>query len=264
MASLRNSGQLPHPTRARESAPECRSKATARTRTCRRSPGSCTIEEAREAGPERRGVRPPAEAVPLRLQAAARDPHRPDHRRADLRAEDRRSRTTPTCAPSTSQALRDARRRDARAAAGAGGRAAPGAGGLLRRDPRRADDGGAARRRLRDGAARARRRARAAHRADTNPLTDAPSVRVCRFARLELDDMIDVRHAVRSPRLVDADARAAMAALAASCSTTASPPPAGSTAPTSRRRRALDAAATRRSPTSTTRSRSATSGSTDP
>ena len=26
--------------------------------------------------------------------------------------------------------------------------------------------------------------------ADTNPLTDAPSVRVCRFARLELADMI--------------------------------------------------------------------------
>jgi hypothetical protein len=29
------------------------------------------------------------------------------------------------------------------------------------------------------------------HIADTNPLTDAPSVRVCRFARLELADMID-------------------------------------------------------------------------
>jgi hypothetical protein len=29
------------------------------------------------------------------------------------------------------------------------------------------------------------------HQADTNPLTDAPSVRVCRFARLELADMID-------------------------------------------------------------------------
>src|SRR5262249_38105739 len=28
------------------------------------------------------------------------------------------------------------------------------------------------------------------HLADTNPLTDAPSVRVCRFARLELADMI--------------------------------------------------------------------------
>jgi hypothetical protein len=30
----------------------------------------------------------------------------------------------------------------------------------------------------------------ARHRADTNPLTDAPSVRVCRFARLELANMI--------------------------------------------------------------------------
>src|SRR5262249_6836 len=29
------------------------------------------------------------------------------------------------------------------------------------------------------------------HIADTNPLADAPSVRVCRFARLELADMID-------------------------------------------------------------------------
>jgi hypothetical protein len=28
------------------------------------------------------------------------------------------------------------------------------------------------------------------HRADTNPLTDAPSIRVARFARLEIDDMI--------------------------------------------------------------------------
>ena len=35
----------------------------------------------------------------------------------------------------------------------------------------------------------------ARHIADTNPLTDAPSVRVCRFARLELADMIDVRPA---------------------------------------------------------------------
>jgi hypothetical protein len=31
----------------------------------------------------------------------------------------------------------------------------------------------------------------ARHVADTNPLTDAPSVRVCRFARLELADLID-------------------------------------------------------------------------
>jgi hypothetical protein len=50
----------------------------------------------------------------------------------------------------------------------------------------------------------------ARHMADTNPLTDAPSVRVCRFARLELADMlafgdkaieslVDVEEAVRSP-----------------------------------------------------------------
>src|SRR5947209_14486450 len=32
----------------------------------------------------------------------------------------------------------------------------------------------------------------ARHVADTNPLADAPTVRVCRFARLELADMIDV------------------------------------------------------------------------
>src|SRR5207302_8023233 len=31
----------------------------------------------------------------------------------------------------------------------------------------------------------------ARHVAGTNPLTDAPSVRVCRFARLELADIID-------------------------------------------------------------------------
>src|SRR5205085_11557505 len=31
----------------------------------------------------------------------------------------------------------------------------------------------------------------ARHLADTTPLADAPSVRVCRFARLELADMID-------------------------------------------------------------------------
>src|SRR5262245_7499520 len=30
----------------------------------------------------------------------------------------------------------------------------------------------------------------ARHQRDTNPLTDAPSIRVCRFARLELADMI--------------------------------------------------------------------------
>src|SRR6266545_2346057 len=33
-------------------------------------------------------------------------------------------------------------------------------------------------------------RALAQHRADTNPLADAPSVRLCRFARLELADLL--------------------------------------------------------------------------
>src|SRR5438128_4772224 len=47
------------------------------------------------------------------------------------------------------------------------------------------------------------------HLADTNPLTDAPSVRVCRFARLELADMIDFgRKSIAC--LVDAGRRAAM------------------------------------------------------
>src|SRR5947209_5064981 len=49
----------------------------------------------------------------------------------------------------------------------------------------------------------------ARHIADTNPLTDAPSVRVCRFARLELADMIDFgRRSIAC--LVDDDAREAM------------------------------------------------------
>jgi hypothetical protein len=47
------------------------------------------------------------------------------------------------------------------------------------------------------------------HSADTNPLTDAPSVRVCRFARLELTDMIDF--GARSISiLVDAQTRSTM------------------------------------------------------
>jgi len=47
------------------------------------------------------------------------------------------------------------------------------------------------------------------HLADTNPLTDAPSIRVCRFARLELADMIDFG-AKAITCLVDSKARAAM------------------------------------------------------
>ncbi len=47
------------------------------------------------------------------------------------------------------------------------------------------------------------------HAADTNPLTDAPSVRVCRFARLELADMKEFgRRCIAL--LVDAPTRAAM------------------------------------------------------
>ena len=49
----------------------------------------------------------------------------------------------------------------------------------------------------------------AKHMADTNPLTDAPSVRLCRFARLELADMIAFG-ARCIECLVDADGRASM------------------------------------------------------
>src|SRR5437764_7963999 len=49
------------------------------------------------------------------------------------------------------------------------------------------------------------------HVADTNPLADAPSVRLIRFARLELADMIAFgRQCI--DRLVDADTRAGLAA----------------------------------------------------
>src|SRR5437667_6928135 len=47
------------------------------------------------------------------------------------------------------------------------------------------------------------------HTADTNPLIDAPTVRVCRFARLELTDMIDFGSKCISI-LVDAQTRATM------------------------------------------------------
>src|SRR4051812_9767125 len=50
----------------------------------------------------------------------------------------------------------------------------------------------------------------ARHPADTNPLADAPSVRVCRFARLEVGDMIEFgKKSIAC--LVDGDARATMA-----------------------------------------------------
>jgi hypothetical protein len=49
------------------------------------------------------------------------------------------------------------------------------------------------------------------HLADTNPLTDAPSIRVCRFARLELADLIDFGVKCITC-LVDTKARTAMQA----------------------------------------------------
>src|SRR5207245_2824798 len=49
----------------------------------------------------------------------------------------------------------------------------------------------------------------ARHQADSNPLVDAPSLRVCRFARLELADMIDFGKRTIAC-LVDAPARTAM------------------------------------------------------
>jgi hypothetical protein len=48
------------------------------------------------------------------------------------------------------------------------------------------------------------------HTRDTNPLTDAPSVRVCRFARLEVADMIDFGRKCTAA-LVDAPTRDVMA-----------------------------------------------------
>jgi hypothetical protein len=76
------------------------------------------------------------------------------------------------------------------------------------------------------------------HIADTNPLADAPSVRVCRFARLELADMIDF--GTRSIGcLVDGEARTAMQTwlrmldqcLAAAGRVDGTSAPAGSVAP---------------------------------
>src|SRR5262249_12421664 len=75
---------------------------------------------------------------------------------------------------------------------------------------------------------------------DTNPLADAPSVRVCRFARLEIADMIEFgRKSIAC--LVDAENRVAMApwlqllddCLAAAGGLDGTAPPSGET--TSRR-----------------------------
>ena len=111
-----------------------------------------------------------------------------------------------------------AHRRDARAAAGAGGRAAPGAGGVLRRDPRGADDGGAAGRRLRLALSALWTTRSSSTMADTNPLTDAPSRRVLRFARLELDDMIEFGRRQCMPRSPATPKR-----CASGCGSTGSP-----------------------------------------
>ena len=70
----------------------------------------------------------------------------------------------------------------------------------------------------------------ARHAADTNPLTDAPSVRVCRFARLELADMIAFGR-----RCLDCLVRPARprgdGPVGRACSMTGLPPRAASTAP---------------------------------
>ena len=49
----------------------------------------------------------------------------------------------------------------------------------------------------------------ARHRADTNPLTDAPSLRIARFARLEIDDMLQFGRSCIA-QLVDHETRFAM------------------------------------------------------
>jgi hypothetical protein len=72
------------------------------------------------------------------------------------------------------------------------------------------------------------------HQADTNPLTDAPSLRLCRFARLEIADMI-AYGAKCVECLVDAEAWAAMRpwldllddCLAAACGLDGVAPPSG-------------------------------------
>ncbi len=99
----------------------------------------------------------------------------------------------------------------------------------------------------------------ARHIADTNPLADAPSVRVCRFARLELADMIGFgRECIAC--LVDDDARAAMQPWLDPARRLPRRGRAASTARTSRRASRWPDG-TRPRPTSTTRSRAATNGS---
>ena len=68
---------------------------------------------------------------------------------------------------------------------------------FLRRNPGRADDGGTAGRPLWQGRSGLAGRAARATSPQTNPLADAPSVRLCRFALLELEDMLQLRHAMR-------------------------------------------------------------------
>jgi hypothetical protein len=147
------------------------------------------------------------EAVSLRLQEAARDLHRPHHGRADLRAEDR---LRPPRVP-----LRRARRG---AAHRVGEMREPPLGLEAVPDPalevlfdeiRAAPTTGELLVGLYETALPALDAALARHLDETNPLADAPSVRVCRFARLELADMIDFgRRCVAC--LVDTHARAGM------------------------------------------------------
>ena len=114
----------------------------------------------------------------------------PHHRRAHLRAEDG---LQPACASLRRTRLRppQARRRNARAAAGPRRRARPEPGDLFRRNPRRAHDRGAACSAFTRKPLPALKAALERHLRDTNPLADHPTVRLCRFALLELDDMLE-------------------------------------------------------------------------
>ena len=213
----------------------------------------------RAAGPGHRGVRRPAQAVSLRLQAAPRDLHRADHRRADLRAEDR---LRPPRLP-----LRRARRGPPRPASA---RCASRRSGLEAvPDPALEiffDEILAAPTTeellvgLYEDALPALDAALARHMADTNPLADAPSVRVCRFARLELADMIAFgREVHRLPRR--RRRRERRCGPGSSCSTDALAAAGGLDGASEPSGRARRAACTRPSPTSTTPSPAATSGS---
>ena len=136
---------------------------------------------------------------------------------------------------------------------------APGSGALLRRDPRRADDRGAARRALREGAAGAGRGA-ARHIGRHQSAGRRPVGPRAAASRGSSSPTCSLRRSSAIAAWSTTQHATAMQPLAGSCSTTASPPPAGSTAPASRRA-GTSTRGTRQSPTSTTRSRGATSAS---